>query len=76
MNNDSEDARILAQEQGSIESLAREAQADVAAVRKVFLVEYKRLAAHAHITAYLPLLTSHRVREILEAANKGTEKVP
>jgi hypothetical protein len=72
---DSADARILSQEQHVIELLARETHTEIAAVQEVFLVEYKKLAAHAHITAYLPLLTSHRVREILQAAHPGSEQL-
>jgi hypothetical protein len=72
MNNDSNgsaDAQILLQEQWAIELLARETHTAIAAVQKVFLVEYKRLAEHAHIRSYLPLLARNSVRVILESGN-------
>jgi len=57
----------------AIELLARETHTAIAAVQKVFLVEYKRLAEHAHITSYLPLLACSSVRGILESANARKE---
>ena len=68
MGNDASDSEILLQEQRAIEILALETRTAIASVQELFLVEYKKLAAHAHITLYLPLLTSNNVREILEAA--------
>ena len=79
MNNDSNgsaDAQILLQEQWAIELLARETHTAIAAVQKVFLVEYKRLAEHAHIRSYLSLLTSNSVRGILESLTAGKKSVP
>jgi hypothetical protein len=67
--NDSMDAQILSQEQWAIELLSRETHTAIASVQAVFLVEYKRLAEHAHIKSYLPLLACNSVREILESAN-------
>ena len=59
--------RILAQEQWAIEALARETHNTIARVQEVFLREYERIAPDAHITAFLPVLTSNRVRAILGA---------
>jgi hypothetical protein len=70
-SNDSMDAQILSQEQWAIELLARETHTEISAVQEVFLVEYKRLAEHAHIKSYLPLLACNSVRGILESANAG-----
>jgi hypothetical protein len=72
-SNDSMDAQILSQEQWAIELLARETHTEISAVQEVFLVEYKRLAEHAHIKSYLPLLACNSVRGILESANSGKE---
>jgi hypothetical protein len=72
-SNDSMDAHILSQEQWAIELLARETHTEISAVQEVFLVEYKRLAEHAHIKSYLPLLACNSVRGILESANAGKE---
>jgi hypothetical protein len=72
-SNDSMDAQILSQEQWAIELLARETHTEISAVQEVFLVEYKRLAEHAHIKSYLPLLACNSVRGILESANAGKE---
>jgi len=74
MNNDSTDsmdAQILSQEQWAIELLALETHTAIAAVQEVFLVEYKRLAEHAHIKSYLPLLACNSVRGILESTSAG-----
>lgn len=73
MNNDSMDAQILSQEQWAIELLARETHTAVAAVKEIFLVEYKRLAEHAHIKSYLPLVACNSARGILESVNAGKE---
>jgi hypothetical protein len=72
-SNDSMDAQILSQEQWAIELLARETHTEISAVQEVVLVEYKRLAEHAHIKSYLPLLACNSVRGILESANSGKE---
>jgi hypothetical protein len=76
MLNDSMDDQILLQEQWAIELLARETQTAVAKVQEVFLVEYKKLAAHAHVKSYLPLLTCNSVRGILELENSGKINAP
>jgi len=67
MGNDASDSEILLQEQRAIEILALETRTAIASVQELFLVEYKKLAAHAHITLYLPLLTGNSVRAILES---------
>jgi hypothetical protein len=69
VNNDSTDAGILLQEQWAIEGLARETRTAIATVQELFLVEYKKLAVHAHVTSYLPLLACNSVRTILEAGS-------
>jgi len=69
MTNNAADSQLLAQEQSSIELLARETHTEIAKVRQMFLIEYKKLAANAHITAFLPLLTCNSVRVILDAQN-------
>jgi hypothetical protein len=75
MGTESIDSQILAQEQWSIELLARETHTAIATVQQVFLEEYKKLAAHAHITMYLPLLTCNTVRGILESLHAGNDAV-
>jgi hypothetical protein len=76
MGNDSQDAHILSQEQRGIERLARETHTAIATVEDVFLSEYNRLAATAHLKSYLPLLVSNNVRGILERANANKARVP
>jgi hypothetical protein len=76
MVNESTDSQILAQEQWAIELLARETHTSVVTVQEVFLVEYKKLAAHARVKAYLPLLTCNSVRGILDLLNAGKVSVP
>jgi len=66
---ESVDSQILSQEQWAIELLARETHTALEKVQEVFLVEYKKLAAHAHIKSYLPLLACNSVRGILESTN-------
>jgi hypothetical protein len=74
MIDDSIDAQILSQEHSTIESLARETHTAVATVQEVFLIEYKKLALHAHVKSYLPLLTSNSVRAILGAQNAAIDR--
>jgi hypothetical protein len=69
MTDESIDSQLLSQEQWAIELLARETRTEIAKVREIFLLEYKKLALGAHITAYLPLLTCNFVRGILDAQN-------
>jgi hypothetical protein len=73
---ESVDSQILSQEQWAIELLARETHTAVEKVQEVFLVEYKKLAAHAHIKSYLPLLACNSVRGILESTNSGSDAAP
>jgi hypothetical protein len=72
MLNDSIDAEILAQEQNAIESLARDTHTAIATVQEVFLIEYKKLALHAEVKSYLPLLASNSVRGILGARSDSS----
>jgi hypothetical protein len=76
MVNESTDSQILAREQWAIELLARETHTAIATAQEVSLVEYKRLAAHARIKAYLPLLTCNSVRGTLDLLNAGKASVP
>ena len=76
MRNNAKDARILSQSQRGIKVLARETHTTLATVQEVFLCEYNKLAAAAHIKSYLPLVTSNRVREILEQADQGQMRSP
>jgi hypothetical protein len=73
---ESVDSQILSQEQWAIELLARETHTALEKVQEVFLVEYKKLAAHAHIKSYLPLLACNSVRVILESTSSGTDLKP
>jgi hypothetical protein len=65
VTDDSTDSKILAQEQFTIELLSRETHTAVAKVQEIFLIEYGKLAPHAHVTAFLSLLASNRVRAVL-----------
>ena len=76
MDDSLKDARILSQAQRGIELLASETDTDITVVREVYLCEYKRLAAAAHIKSYLPLVTNNTVRGILEQAHAGKIRVP
>ncbi len=71
----STDSQILAQEQWTIELLARETQTSIPKVQELFLVEYARLTAGARIQSFVPLLTSNRVRDILDARNATRDSV-
>ena len=73
MINDSMHNQLLSQEQWAIELLARETHTAIATVQEVFLIEYRKLAAHAHVRSFLPLLTSNSVRVILDARNAGND---
>jgi hypothetical protein len=72
MTNNATDSQLLSQEEWSIALLARETHTELAKVQQIFLIEYRKLAANAHITSFLSLLTCNRVRAILDAQN--TEK--
>jgi hypothetical protein len=69
------DSQLLLEEQWAIELLARETHTAIEKVQEVFLVEYKKLASHAHIKSYLPLLTCNTVRGIL-SKNAGSTVAP
>ena len=73
---ESADSKILSQEQWSIELLARETHAPIEKVQEVFLVEYKKLAAHAHIRSYLPLLACNSARGILASTASASVLAP
>lgn len=66
IGHDTPDSQILARNQRAIERLAHEAQAAAAQVQQIFLAEYARLAADAHIKSFLPLLVGNRVRVLLQ----------
>jgi hypothetical protein len=70
------ETRILAEEQPAIEMLARETDTAIVRVQAVFLQEYAKIAAGAHITAFLPLLACSRVRAALRAENAQREGPP
>lgn len=72
MTNNATDSQLLSQEEWSIALLARETHTELAKVQQMFLIEYRKLAANAHITSFLSLLTCNCVRGILDAQN--TEK--
>ena len=76
MINDSMDAQLLSQEQRAIEALARDTHTAVAKVQEFFLIEYRKLAVHAHVKSYLPLLTNNSVRVILGAQNAQNHSDP
>jgi hypothetical protein len=71
MDKVSDDAQILSNEHGTIETLARQTNTAVATVQAVYLCEYLRLAAAARIKSYLPLLAGRSVRGILERADRS-----
>jgi hypothetical protein len=70
------DAQLLSQEQRAIEALARDTHTAVAKVQEIFLIEYRKLAVHAHVKSYLPLLTSNSVRVILGTQNAQNHSDP
>lgn len=76
MANEGTDSDILAQERWAIEVLARETKTAIAAVQVVFLAEYRKLEANAHIRSYLPVLTCNSTRGILESVNMAKDGVP
>ena len=69
MINEAADSLLLAQEEWSIELLARETHTEIAKVQQLFIIEYRKLAVNARITSFLPLLTCNCVRGILDAQN-------
>jgi hypothetical protein len=69
MTYDTADSPLLANEAWSLEHLARETHTEISEAQQIFLLEYKKLAANAHIKSFLPLLTCHGVRMILDARN-------
>jgi hypothetical protein len=70
------DAQILVDEQWAIELLARETHTSLATVQTLFLVEFARLSAHAHILSFVPLLASSSVRSLLDARNAADPVAP
>ena len=72
MINESMDLQIIKQEQWAIELLARKTHTAIAKVQELFVIEYAKLAMDAQIRSYLPLLTTRRVKAILDKHNAGT----
>ena len=70
------DAQLLMREQWAIELLARETHSSIEKVQEIFLCEYAKIASHAHITSFLPLLACNRVRAILGGENEANEPTP
>jgi hypothetical protein len=52
--------------QRDIEALAREAHVPVEEVTQLYAYEWAALAARARITSFLPILTTRKVRAILQ----------
>ena len=59
--------RILAQEHLAIELLAQDTHTDIGTVQTLFLAEFARLSATAHIQSFVSVLAAHRVKDILKA---------
>jgi hypothetical protein len=76
MDNNLKDARILSQARRGIELMAHETHTAIATVQEVYLCEYNRLAAAAHIKSYLSLVASNSARGILERANADKRRHP
>jgi hypothetical protein len=73
MISDSTDAKVLAQEQWTLEQLARETRTPLERVQAAFLCEYNRLSENARVTSFLPLLARNSTRLILDAENASRE---
>jgi hypothetical protein len=73
MIEDSMDAQVLAQEQWTLELLARETHTPMARVQAAFLSEYNRLSVNARVRSFLPLLACNSTRVILDAERASRE---
>jgi hypothetical protein len=75
MIDDTMDSQILAQEEWAIKLLAHETHTEIVKVKEIFLIEYAKLAAGAHIKSFLPVLTRKAVRGVLDTQNAGQDCV-
>ena len=61
----STEASRAAQQLATIEALARETDMPVAVVKEIYVTQHHQLEREARVKTYLPVLTSSRVKHIL-----------
>jgi hypothetical protein len=60
----------------TIEALARETDMPIAIVREIYVTEHSQLEKDARVKTYLPILTSSRVKHILNMRKAEGRKTP
>ena len=65
MDLDDADSYSPANQTATIEALARETDMPIAIVKEVYITQHTQLAKGARVKTYLPVLTSSRVKHIL-----------
>ena len=60
----------------AIEALARETNMPIAIVKEVYVTQHTQLEKNARVKTYLPILTSSRVKHILNARKAKGLKDP
>ena len=59
------DSHSLGNQNATIEALARETDMPVAIVKEIYITQHQQLEKDARVKTYLPVLTSSRVKHIL-----------
>jgi len=59
----------------TIEALARETDMPIAIVKEIYITQHTQLEKDARVKTYLPVLTSSRVKHILNARKSARREV-
>jgi hypothetical protein len=59
------DSRAPGNQNATIEALARETDMPIAIVKEIYITQHTQLEKNARVKTYLPVLTSTRVKHIL-----------
>jgi len=70
------DSHSPGNQNATIEALARETDMPIAIVKEIYITQHTQLEKDARVKTYLPVLTSSRVKHILNARKASAKKSP
>jgi hypothetical protein len=76
MTSDGVDSHAPGNQTATIEALARETDMPIAIVKEIYITQHTQLEKDARVKTYLPVLTSSRVKHILNARKASGRKTP
>jgi Protein of unknown function (DUF3562) len=68
------DSNSSGNQHATIEALARETDMPIAIVKEIYVTQHRQLEQEARVKAYLPVLTSSRVKHILNERKLNERK--